>query len=82
VVNSSQGGGSTDTWVLAGPGTRTPEPVMRRAPVLVVERAVGPRPDPGPALAQGQQQQQGQQVQQQQQQQAAASPGRGTDAPC
>jgi len=26
VVNSSQGGGSKDTWILAGPRSATPEP--------------------------------------------------------
>ena len=32
VVNSSQGGGSKDTWVLAGPRSATPEPPPCRFP--------------------------------------------------
>jgi uncharacterized circularly permuted ATP-grasp superfamily protein len=57
VVNSSQGGGSKDTWVLAGAGAspREETPRDRRA---APPRAV-PAPDPGPASASlGQQQQQ------------------------
>lgn len=62
VVNSSQGGGSKDTWVLAPQGERRGEraPAWRlpaRSPV------VGTRPDPGP----------GTHAQQQQQQQSARS---------
>jgi uncharacterized circularly permuted ATP-grasp superfamily protein len=56
VVNSSQGGGSKDTWVLAHPGDPTPAP----RPRLVAEpRDTGGSPrDSGPAAAQlaGQQQ--------------------------
>ena len=55
IVNSSQGGGSKDTWVLAGDGS--PPPVTR-AESIVAEPVPGPRPDPGPRLAQAAQQQQ------------------------
>ncbi|MDP9072086.1 MAG: circularly permuted type 2 ATP-grasp protein [Actinomycetota bacterium] len=58
VVNSSQGGGSKDTWVMAASATRPPEPARRRVPVDAAARTQGPRPDPGPTLAQAQQQQQ------------------------
>ncbi|MDQ7910061.1 circularly permuted type 2 ATP-grasp protein [Phytohabitans sp. ZYX-F-186] len=65
VVNSSQGGGSKDTWVLTEtPGAVEPEP-PEDAPVTVVP---SPRsPDPGPAAGPVA-------VQQQQQQQAARAP--------
>ncbi len=56
VVNSSQGGGSKDTWVLAPTGSRSArraEPVRMHA----ADRPVSPAPDPGPA-SQAQQQQQ------------------------
>jgi uncharacterized circularly permuted ATP-grasp superfamily protein len=68
IVNSSRGGGSKDTWVLAGPG---PAPV-REEPQTVGPREVAPL-DSGPvgdsraALAE--------QQQQQQQQQAASTEG-------
>ncbi|MGH9263619.1 MAG: circularly permuted type 2 ATP-grasp protein [Acidimicrobiales bacterium] len=60
VVNSSQGGGSKDTWVLADPGAA--RPVYRRRPVP--SKVLGPTGassplDPGPAVAQAAQQQQG-----------------------
>jgi uncharacterized circularly permuted ATP-grasp superfamily protein len=59
VVNSSQGGGSKDTWVLAGPGGRTPEPARSRQAPSGVIRPPDIRPDPGPSRNQaGQQQQQ------------------------
>ncbi|GAC1533005.1 MAG: circularly permuted type 2 ATP-grasp protein [Marmoricola sp.] len=55
VVNSSQGGGSKDTWVLAGPGgadERTPnEPTATHAAPV----ASGPPPLAGPHEQQGQQ---------------------------
>jgi uncharacterized circularly permuted ATP-grasp superfamily protein len=59
VVNSSQGGGSKDTWVIVGAGERTRPPTDPPA----VDRPVGPSvtagpPDPGPGLTQAQQQQQ------------------------
>jgi uncharacterized circularly permuted ATP-grasp superfamily protein len=61
IVNSSRGGGSKDTWVLAGSGDRLPRPASGRrpsadqAPELV---RTGPRPEPGPPTAQAAQQQQ------------------------
>jgi uncharacterized circularly permuted ATP-grasp superfamily protein len=57
VVNSSQGGGSKDTWVLASADAAAQEevPEDRRSP----EHPARPAPDPGPAGASlGQQQQQ------------------------
>jgi len=56
VVNSSQGGGSKDTWVLAPSGSRSARPA-EPARVHVADRAPSPAPDPGPA-SQAQQQQQ------------------------
>jgi uncharacterized circularly permuted ATP-grasp superfamily protein len=56
VVNSSRGGGSKDTWVLAD-GDRGPSPVAR-PDAGVSQPARGPRPDPGPSVAQAAQQQQ------------------------
>ncbi len=56
VVNSSQGGGSKDTWVLAPSGSRAPRPHMR-LPVDLAEHAPPPPPDPGPVAAQADQQQ-------------------------
>ncbi len=67
VVNSSQGGGSKDTWVLAGDGPRPtatgagpaqPGPGSGAAGASGSEMRRGPRPDPGPAVAQAAQQQQ------------------------
>jgi len=64
VVNSSQGGGSKDTWVLAGDGARpsakatTARPDTGGAEVADSQVRTGPRPDPGPAVAQAAQQQQ------------------------
>jgi uncharacterized circularly permuted ATP-grasp superfamily protein len=72
VVNSSQGGGSKDTWVVAdGDRRMEPEPeivVPRRTaavPPAVSPPFTGTAPDPGPQEAQGDQQQQQQQQQQQ-----------------
>ena len=67
VVNSSQGGGSKDTWVLAGDGDRPPPPGTAAAAAAAAASTVagaeaprtGPRPDPGPVVAQAAQQQQG-----------------------
>jgi uncharacterized circularly permuted ATP-grasp superfamily protein len=57
VVNSSQGGGSKDTWVLSAPGVRAtdslPPPTAASAP----RAAPGMRPDPGPSTMQEAQQQ-------------------------
>jgi uncharacterized circularly permuted ATP-grasp superfamily protein len=62
VVNSSQGGGSKDTWVLAAPGqTRTTSPLRVPAPVTRAQPAETSPLDPGPAITQAQQQQQQQQ---------------------
>jgi uncharacterized circularly permuted ATP-grasp superfamily protein len=64
VVNSSQGGGSKDTWVLAaGDGEPEPEPPSRPASVPAARR-----PDPGPGARDFAEQQQQQQQQQQEQQ--------------
>ena len=75
IVNSSRGGGSKDTWVLAGPG---PAP-KQTGTVSTGPREIAPL-DAGPvgvggteAAATDQQQQQGQQSQQQQQQQQQQS---------
>ncbi len=61
VVNSSQGGGSKDTWVLAGarPPTRGRRPTRRCTARR--DRARRRRPPPGPLPAQDAQQQQQQQ---------------------
>ncbi|HVQ91145.1 MAG TPA: circularly permuted type 2 ATP-grasp protein [Mycobacteriales bacterium] len=73
VVNSSQGGGSKDTWVLADDA----RPVIQAGPdpadTPTEARAPGPRPDPGPssgAMA-------AQQQQQQQSARSAPDPARG-----
>ena len=60
VVNSSQGGGSKDTWVLAGP-TRGPSDEVIAARHRASAPLPGPRPDPGPAGGSSNQQQQQQQ---------------------
>ncbi|WP_455430711.1 hypothetical protein [Phytohabitans flavus] len=60
MVNSSQGGGSKDTWVLTGtPGSVEPE-VPEQEPVVVVPSPRSPDPGPaaGPVAVQQQQQQQ------------------------
>jgi uncharacterized circularly permuted ATP-grasp superfamily protein len=63
VVNSSQGGGSKDTWVLAEPGYSGHDESRREQRGVIT--VAGPAPDPGPAGASlGQQQQQQQQQQQ------------------
>ncbi|MCW2795020.1 circularly permuted type 2 ATP-grasp protein [Nocardioides sp.] len=46
IVNSSRGGGSKDTWVLAGPPV--PAPVTVPAPVLVAEPVPADEPPPSP----------------------------------
>jgi uncharacterized circularly permuted ATP-grasp superfamily protein len=56
VVNSSQGGGSKDTWVLT---SRPARPVDRDGPLELLPGALqAEAPDPGPHAEQGQQQQQ------------------------
>jgi len=61
VVNSSQGGGSKDTWVLAPDGDR-PVPAgagaARGGTPPGADTPSGHRPDPGPTVAQAAQQQQ------------------------
>ncbi len=66
VVNSSQGGGSKDTWVLAAPGqARTPAPSPPPPPPAPqpLPFDVAP-PNPGPVMAQAAQQQQHQEQRQ------------------
>jgi len=59
VVNSSQGGGSKDTWVLAPDvPARTDGVASRPQPTEHLEPPTGSRPDPGPLVAQAAQQQQ------------------------
>ncbi|HUR17964.1 MAG TPA: circularly permuted type 2 ATP-grasp protein [Acidimicrobiales bacterium] len=61
VVNSSQGGGSKDTWVLADETdrvARSRQPDGGARDVPEGEPPAGPRPDPGPIVAQAAQQQQ------------------------
>jgi len=61
VVNSSRGGGSKDTWVLAASGDGLPRPPARkggREAQVVKAPPASRRPAPGPALAQAAQQQQ------------------------
>jgi hypothetical protein len=60
VVNSSQGGGSKDTWVLAG-ASRGPSDEVVQARSRIPVQATGTRPDPGPASGTTNQQQQQQQ---------------------
>ena len=62
VVNSSQGGGSKDTWVLAGPTRGPADQVLEaRASTSSVLPRPGLPPDPGPAGGSSNQQQQQQQ---------------------
>ncbi|MDQ3577326.1 MAG: circularly permuted type 2 ATP-grasp protein, partial [Actinomycetota bacterium] len=57
VVNSSQGGGSKDTWVLTSSSLRQPErSVVAALPTPAVKASA---PDLGPRSEQPQQQQQG-----------------------
>jgi uncharacterized circularly permuted ATP-grasp superfamily protein len=58
VVNSSQGGGSKDTWVLADPASVRRAPVPRPAPVRLTAPVTGAPLAPGPSIAQAAQQQQ------------------------
>jgi uncharacterized circularly permuted ATP-grasp superfamily protein len=55
VVNSSQGGGSKDTWVLTSVGR---PPVRDSRPAVVARSVPAMAPDPGPATEQAEQQQQ------------------------
>ncbi len=58
VVNSSQGGGSKDTWVLAAGQARPGGQVLEPPLTQVTAPSAGPPPDPGPAVVQVAQQQQ------------------------
>ncbi|MGF7235949.1 MAG: circularly permuted type 2 ATP-grasp protein [Frankia sp.] len=58
VVNSSQGGGSKDTWVLARESSAPPERTMASWPRAAVPASTGPDLGPGNPLADQQQQQQ------------------------
>jgi uncharacterized circularly permuted ATP-grasp superfamily protein len=86
VVNSSQGGGSKDTWVLApdpappAPARAPAAPVPRRAPAAAAGAAPPPRPGSAPLLGPGWEdpiRQQQQQQQQQQQRPGARGPASG-----
>ena len=57
VVNSSQGGGSKDTWVLSAAGLRATEPLSPPTAAAAPQAAPGMRPDPGPSVTQEAQQQ-------------------------
>jgi uncharacterized circularly permuted ATP-grasp superfamily protein len=60
VVNSSQGGGSKDTWVLADPdAARRMQQARPALPKVLAPAAASSPLDPGPAVAQAAQQQQG-----------------------
>jgi uncharacterized circularly permuted ATP-grasp superfamily protein len=66
VVNSSQGGGSKDTWVLADPFATAAAPERPAAPAVQLSFAATEDalpPEPGPMDGMGQQQQQQQQQQ-------------------
>jgi len=58
VVNSSQGGGSKDTWVLADPTSVRRPPTPRPAPVRLTPPEAGTPLAPRPSVAQAAQQQQ------------------------
>ena len=58
IVNSSQGGGSKDTWVLAGGQARPAGKVVAPAPPAAGYQTDARPPEPGPAAAQANQQQQ------------------------
>jgi uncharacterized circularly permuted ATP-grasp superfamily protein len=61
IVNSSRGGGSKDTWVMA----RDNEPIPETEKISLVSTSAGSPPEPGPAVDQAEFQQQQEQVQQQ-----------------
>jgi uncharacterized circularly permuted ATP-grasp superfamily protein len=63
IVNSSQGGGSKDTWVLAGesPMSAVPDARLWSDPIATQLPFAANEPDPGPIFANAQQQQQQQQ---------------------
>ncbi|WP_308190935.1 circularly permuted type 2 ATP-grasp protein [Pseudonocardia terrae] len=64
VVNSSQGGGSKDTWVLAATRSSEAERELGERGIAPAAPARGPAAEHGPDLTLGQQQQQQQQQQQ------------------
>jgi uncharacterized circularly permuted ATP-grasp superfamily protein len=64
VVNSSQGGGSKDTWVLAGSGSAKEDRELGGRGLAKAPPAASPAAEHGPELTAGQQQQQQQQQQQ------------------
>jgi uncharacterized circularly permuted ATP-grasp superfamily protein len=74
VVNSSQGGGSKDTWVLSTPMEPADE-VRHRERIDTSRVAVLPGPDLGPSDSSQQQQQQQQQSGRQSQTQSQSHPG-------
>jgi uncharacterized circularly permuted ATP-grasp superfamily protein len=87
VVNSSQGGGSKDTWVLSGMTTGISDLRRLTAPVVPTRVPAMPGPDQGPDdgvihQQQQQQQQEPQQQQQQQQQQQRGSTERSEEPGC
>lgn len=63
IVNSSRGGGSKDTWVLAGPAPAEVDPVFAPVEVVEVEPPAPPPPPPPPSAPSGTVQQQDQQQQ-------------------
>ncbi|GAA4676386.1 circularly permuted type 2 ATP-grasp protein [Pseudonocardia yuanmonensis] len=63
VVNSSQGGGSKDTWVLAASRSSEAERELGERGIAATAPARGPAAEHGPELTLGQQQQQQQQQQ-------------------
>ena len=60
IVNSSRGGGSKDTWVMASDGEKIPDTEK----IALVSTSAGTPPEPGPAVDRTEFQQQQQQVQQ------------------
>jgi uncharacterized circularly permuted ATP-grasp superfamily protein len=58
IVNSSRGGGSKDTWVMAGSGEEPVEPARKRTGTPTVAASQQQNHDDGPADLQQQQQQQ------------------------
>jgi uncharacterized circularly permuted ATP-grasp superfamily protein len=85
VVNSSQGGGSKDTWVLSGMTTGISDLHRLTTPVVPVRVPSMPGPDQGPddgVIHQQQQQQQQELHQQQEQQQQQGPTDRGQEPAC
>ncbi|HYY12655.1 MAG TPA: circularly permuted type 2 ATP-grasp protein, partial [Kineosporiaceae bacterium] len=80
VVNSSQGGGSKDTWVLAGPGAAPPPARVVVAPRVPASVPPPARATPGASAPDAQPLHPGDAYEQQQQQQQQQQGERG--APC